>query len=90
MHIKSIVAGAAIALAATVGSASAADEFSTLDGVTAEQLTPPELEIVRGADIVYYNRKDTTEPVKTVDSGELHYDVYYGLGPPEAFKVSHD
>ncbi len=32
MHIKSIVAGTAIALAATLGSASAADQFTTLDG----------------------------------------------------------
>ena len=38
MHIKSIVAGAAIALAATVGSAYAADQFATLDGSAQEIL----------------------------------------------------
>ena len=39
MHIKSIVVGAAIALAATVGSVSAADHFTTLAGVPAQPLT---------------------------------------------------
>ena len=34
MQIKSIVAGAAIAFATTIGSASAADQFTTLDGST--------------------------------------------------------
>ena len=49
MHIKSIVAGAAIALASTVGSASAADQFSTLEGVTADAMTPQEMGVVTGA-----------------------------------------
>ena len=39
MHIKSILAGAAIALATTVGSAYAADQFTTLAGVPAQPLT---------------------------------------------------
>ena len=39
MYIKSILAGAAIALVATVGSASAADHFTTLAGVSAQPLT---------------------------------------------------
>ncbi len=46
MQIKSIVAGAAIALAATVGSASAADQFATLDGVTAEPMNAGEMDRV--------------------------------------------
>ena len=49
MHIKSIVAGAAIALAATVGSAYAADQFATLDGVSAESLSSAEMAAVAGA-----------------------------------------
>ncbi len=32
MHIKSILPAVALALAATIGSASAADQFTTLDG----------------------------------------------------------
>ncbi|MCH8921470.1 MAG: hypothetical protein IIA23_12325, partial [Chloroflexi bacterium] len=49
MHIKSIVAGAAIALAATVGTASAADQFATLDGMAAQPLTAEEMAGVVGA-----------------------------------------
>ena len=50
MHIKSILSAAAIALAATIGSASAADQFTTLDGITAQALTPQEMGVVIGAD----------------------------------------
>ena len=51
MQIKSIVAGAAIALVAAVGSASAADLFATLDGVSAESLSSVEMAAVVGTDI---------------------------------------
>ncbi len=49
MQFKSIVAGAAVALAATVGSASAADQFATLGGVTAEPMNAGEMAAVVGA-----------------------------------------
>ena len=52
MQIKSILAGTALALAATIGSASAADEFMTLDGVTADMMTASELSATAGAGIV--------------------------------------
>ena len=48
MNIKSILAGAAIALAASVGSASAADQFSTLDGVPAASMSARDMAAVRG------------------------------------------
>ncbi|MEE8276555.1 MAG: hypothetical protein V3R75_05340, partial [Alphaproteobacteria bacterium] len=48
MHIKTILAGAALALAATIGSASAAERFSTLDGVTAVAMSAGELGAVVG------------------------------------------
>ncbi len=51
MQIKSILAGTALALAATIGSASAADEFMTLDGVTADMMTASELSATAGAGI---------------------------------------
>ncbi len=51
MHIKSILAGTALALAATIGSASAADEFMTLDGVTADVMAASELSATVGAGI---------------------------------------
>ena len=43
MRIKSILAAAAIALAATIGSASAADQFTTLKGIEAHAMTPQEM-----------------------------------------------
>ena len=49
MHIKSIVAGTAIALAVSLGSASAADQFSALEGLAAEPLTPHEMGAIFGA-----------------------------------------
>ena len=51
MHIKSILTAAAIALVAGLGSASAADQFTALEGITAEQLNAVELDRVRGADV---------------------------------------
>ena len=49
MQIKSIVAVAAIALVAGLGSASAGERFSILDPITVEPLTDIELDSVRGA-----------------------------------------
>ncbi len=51
MQIKSIVAGAVIALAAATSPASAGDEFSTLGGVSAESLSSVEMAAVVGADL---------------------------------------
>ena len=51
MQIKSILAGAAIALAASVGSAYAADQFATLDGVQAQPMNTAEMDGVRGQNI---------------------------------------
>ena len=48
MRIKLFVSAAAIALAATIGSASAADQFSTLDGVPAASMSAGEMAAVRG------------------------------------------
>jgi len=48
MRTKLILAGAAIALAATIGSASAADQFTTIAGFEAQAMTYQELDSVRG------------------------------------------
>ena len=48
MFTKSILATAAIALAATIGSASAGEQFTTLDGVTAVAMSSGELATVKG------------------------------------------
>ena len=65
MQIKSILAAAAIALAASVGSASAAEQFSTLEGITAEALTPQEMGIVVGASLF-------VDPVGTAAPGTVN------------------
>ncbi len=49
MQIKSILAATAIALAAAVGSASAADRLTTMEGMEAKALTPLEMAAVFGA-----------------------------------------
>ncbi len=49
MLIKSLVTGAAFALAISVGSASAAEDFATTSNVPAEPLTASEMAAVVGA-----------------------------------------
>ena len=52
MRIKAIVSGVAIALAASVGSAFAADPLATLEGIAAVPMGPEELSSVRGGIII--------------------------------------
>ncbi len=49
MKIKSIVPGAAIVLVATIGSVSAADQFTTIAGFEAQAMTKQEMGVVRGS-----------------------------------------
>ena len=49
MQIKLFVLSTAIALAATIGSASAGDEFTTLDGIAVTPMSAMELDSIRGA-----------------------------------------
>ena len=69
MQIKSIVAGAAIALAATIGSASAAEQFATLEGIPGTTLTTQEMATVQGEKDSYewimYSLKTTGKHVGT-------------------------
>ena len=48
MLTRSILAGAAIALATTVGPAYAADQFTTLGGVTADAMSNNDMDAVYG------------------------------------------
>ena len=52
MQIKLFVASAAIALAVTIGSASAGDEFTTLGGIAVAPMSAMELDSIRGGDNV--------------------------------------
>ena len=51
MQIKSILTGAAIALVAGLGSASAGERFAMLNGIQAIPLNSAELDCVTGGDI---------------------------------------
>ncbi len=62
MQIKSIVAGAAIALAAATSPASAGDEFSTLGGVSAESMSSVEMAAVVGAHLFILIRPRSQQP----------------------------
>ena len=55
MRIKTLVSAIAIALAASVGAASAADQFATLEGIAADALTPQEMGVVFRAAAVKLN-----------------------------------
>ena len=87
MHIKSIVAGAAIALASSLGSASAAEPFSTLEGIAAEMMTSQEMGGVRGMDlnirgtpIVAPGKPEVPLPSEGNFTG-IHVTVVPGAGP---------
>ena len=52
MQIKLFVSAAAIALVAGLGSASAGDQYSTLEGIAAQAMTPQEMGAVVGAHVL--------------------------------------
>ena len=96
MQFKSILAAAGIAVAATVGLATAADRFATLDGIAAGPMTAEELSKVRGAMIIsvsglptpvlitdgVFNLGDGKLTVKPLKAPEsLNVDIKVGFGP---------
>lgn len=86
MRITTLVSAAAIALAATIGSVSAADQFATLDGVTANQMTSSELAAVKGMHIHFFDANGVIHLIpapRTLDNGSadggLVIQAYNGL-----------
>jgi hypothetical protein len=71
MGIKLVAAGAAIALAATIGSAYAGEQFNTLDGINAVQLTPQEMDGVIGAAVTSVTMSVTNRGKGSVHSGKV-------------------
>ena len=67
MQIKPILAAAGIAVAATIGLASAAERFATLDGIAAGPMTAEELSKVRGAMIIEVRGLPTVQEVDISD-----------------------
>ena len=55
MRTKSFLTASAIALAATIGSASAAEQFATLEGVTAEALSTQAMGEIKGQLVLKIN-----------------------------------
>ncbi len=72
MQIKSILAGAAIALAATMGSASAG-EMLTLSAIPAEPLTAAEMEQVQGKWFIDLDRSGGMTEGDLVPGGAIHH-----------------
>jgi len=69
MLTKSILAGAAIALAATIGSASAADQFTTIAGFEAQTITKQEMGVARGSGaLLFVSIVDINPLVATLNS----------------------
>ncbi len=88
MKIKTIVAGAAIALAATIGSAAAAEQFTTIEGFEAEALTSIEMGEVRGATVFYINvllpgREELMRSIGDSESFEGIYIAMNAVNVPE-------
>ncbi len=85
MHIKSILAGTAIALVAGVGSAWAGDEFATLDGVAAVPMTSEHMGEIRGA-------RETSAPgiveVNTGNAAVIHPNDVFPASPPPLVVVN--
>ena len=80
MHIKTIIAGAAIVVAATIGMVSADDQFSTLEGVTVVAMSSGELDAVAGKTI-HFRTPASTGPA---DLGNLRTGE-----PPPGHKFHH-
>jgi hypothetical protein len=79
MQIKTIVTAAAIALAATIGSASAADQFSAIEGIPAEFMSAGDMDAVVGGAV--YLITDTNPGFSDADALAL------GLGDITAAAV---
>ncbi len=73
MQIKLLVSAAAIALVAGVGSASADDEFETIEGLTADVITPQEMAMVIGSQF------NVTVPSGATIPSAGHTDVVDGI-----------
>ncbi len=54
MLTKSILTAAAIALVVGIGSASAGEQFSTLDAISADVMSPAEMSTVQGSNAEVY------------------------------------
>ncbi len=63
MPIKTLVMGVAIAFAVGVGSAHAADRFTTLDGIPAHVMTAQDMESVVGAGTLFNIKASLQSPV---------------------------
>ncbi len=85
MHIKSILAGAAIALAATIGSVSAGDQFTTLDGVAAVPMTSEHMGAIRGTSS---NSAPGIIEVNTGSTPVIHPSDTFPASPPPLVVVN--
>ncbi len=87
MHIKLLVSAIAIALVATVGSASAAERFATLDGIAAESMSAAELSSVAGAGIIVQEIPTDLTIKRTLATVEVSFEegllVIFALRPAE-------
>ena len=81
MHIKSILAAAAIALAASVGSAYAADQFATLEGIQAVPMKAAEMDALRGSHIFVDIKGIPNPPAASAPGNASFADIHIGEPP---------
>ncbi len=102
MRIKFIVAGAAIALAAGVGTTSAAEQFSMLEGVVADPMSASQMEGARaatgsiGANPTFGSSDAASSPGAVPTTDQVNFDIalsvprdeiIFGVTPPPGFTV---
>ena len=90
MRIKSVALGAAVACAAVIGSASAAERFSTLGGTPAEPLTAAEMASIKGSKFFSIN---IVGPVNTITRGlrfiSVNHHIEVNITPGQGAEVTH-
>lgn len=83
MRVTTLVSAAAIALAATIGSVTAADQFATLDGVSAVPMSSGELAAVKGQHVHF--QVITTQGLVNPDSNDAAAPIsgpFFRVGDP--------
>jgi len=88
MKFSVFLSAAAIVMSAGIGTASAADEFAALKGVTATPMASSELSAVKGLHVHFVNRNGGSPQGGPHLAGRLDGKNWYLNGSPDASPVA--
>jgi len=88
MRITTLLSASAIILTANIGSASAADEFGTLKGITATPMAASELGAVKGMHVHFVNKNGGSPQGGPHLAGRLDEKNWYLNGSPDGQLVA--